>query len=138
MISPELETRLSDAAAMEDCLRCSLACQLACIAFVDAGLKRLPNDAVSAVIRACLGCLDACMLLGTTSVLNRGSSKESVPYLLNCIDACATCEAECRDLDRGDLLLRRCGVACNRLRERCRRLVEQKRRASASASASND
>ena len=133
MISRELDTSLSDAAAMEDCLRCSLACQLACIAYVDERLKNLPNEPVAGVIRACLGCLDACMLLGSTSVLNRATSSQLVPYLLNCIDACATCEAECREVDRGDLLVRRCGIACKELRERCKRLVEQKRLASSSA-----
>lgn len=123
MVSPGTELRPSTVTSIEDCLRASLACQLACIALVDAGLKRAGIKPTSAVMRACLSCLDACMLLGATSVLNRASAKELVPYLLNCIDACATCEAECREVDGGDLLAQHCEAACRRLREQCGQLI---------------
>jgi hypothetical protein len=45
-----------------------------------------------------------------------------------CIDACATCEAEC--LACSELRVQRCGLACAHLRERCRRLLESIRVAS--------
>lgn len=72
------------------------------------------------------------MVLGNVILTRRARGEALVPYLQGCVDACATCEAECRELVGHDLLARRCALACAELGKRCRLSLTLDRAASAS------
>lgn len=108
---------------LDECLRGSLTCQLACIACAEAALRHGRFKPRSSLIRACLSSLEACMALAHVVVPPQASRDELEVILLRCINACATCEAECLAASPTEPLTRRCRFACSKLRLRCGRLL---------------
>jgi hypothetical protein len=114
------ETR---AGALDDCLRSALSCQLACIACADACLQVALLKPHPRVVQSCLACLETCKYLTHAVSLRRPEFESMRMQLLVCIDACATCEAECLAQLEPEACVERCRSACRAFRERCQRLL---------------
>lgn len=117
------DRRPAHSETVDECLRSSLACQLACIACAEAGLTHARFEPRASLVRACLSALEASTTLTHVIVSEKANREQLRRFLLECTDACATCEAECLATNASEPRAQRCRSACSTLRSRCERLL---------------
>src|SRR3982751_1379747 len=119
--------RHSHSEALDELRRCLLTCQLACIACAEADLRSAVLKANSRdnsrLIRACIQCVEACTALNQVFGPDGYRLMDLLRCLRLCIDACATCEAECLESAAHQAYAERCRSVCSKFADRCQQLL---------------